>query len=224
MTGDLADLEEAPYNPATMAASTLMATKARRLKRPWVLLTLGIAIVVVISVITDFPKPISRAQDAADQNAKMKSINTDLAPCVFALNESLALLAKETKGQLTTSNLGQVSGLLVGDQRACSFASGAVNDLTNNIQVNDTKAGKYIDRLRGLVTLWVTNHALQSVDDVITLFKQPNNQSVWRHLAAQETSLDVERLQARSYVKDATKILGIRIIEPKLPLLRPLKG
>lgn len=224
MMDELVDLEEPQYNPATMATSTLMATKASRLKRPWVLLTLGITIVVAISIITDLPKPITKAQDAGDQNTTMKAINADLAPCVFALKESLTFQAENARGQLTKSDLSQVPGLLVGDQTACSFASEPVYDLTNNIQVTDTKAGKHIDHLKSVVTIWVTGHALRAVDDVRTLFTQPKSQRTVRDLKRQETELNLERRQARAYAKEAGKILGIAIIEPKLPVLRPSKG
>ncbi|MGH3733251.1 MAG: hypothetical protein ACRDVC_07755 [Acidimicrobiales bacterium] len=224
MTDEIRDPEEPPYNPATMAVSALMTAKVRRLKRPWVLLTLGIAIVVVVSIITDFPKTITKAQDASDQNATMKEINADLAPCVFALHESLTFLGEDARGQLTKSDLSQVPGLLVGDRAACSFASQAVYDLTNNIQVTETKAGKYIDRLVNVVTLWITNHALRAVDDVSLLFAQPKNQRIMRNLARQETELRLGRQQARMYVKDATRVLGIAIIEPNMPVPRPMKS
>ena len=222
MTDELANLEEPEFNPATMPASTLMATRASRLKRPWVLLTLGIALVIAISVITDFPRPITKAQDAGDQIATMKAINVDLAPCVFALQESLRFHVEDLKGQLTKSDLNQIPGLLAGDRTACSFASEPVYDLTNNIQVTDTTAGIHIDHLKNLVTLWVTGHGLRAVDDVSTLFTEPNNQRISRDLAKQVTELNMERQKARTYVKEATKVLGIKIAEPKLPVLRAL--
>lgn len=218
---DLVDVEESLYNPATMPASTLGTSKVRRLRRPWISLTLGIAIVVAISIITDIPKPITNAQDVGDQNASLKAINTDLAPCVFALNESLSLYQKNVRGQLTKSNLNQVPHLLSEDRIACSFASGPVYDLTNNIQVTDTKAGTHIDQFLGLATRWSTNHALQAIIDVNLLFDHPNNARILSHLKNQEVVLVLESAQARKYVDEANNILGVTLIEPKLPTKFP---
>jgi len=56
------------------------------------------------------------------------------------VNESFKIYNEDVSGKLTPSDLAEVPTLLTGDETACSFASEPVYDLTNNLQVDDTKA------------------------------------------------------------------------------------
>lgn len=224
MTNDLSGFEEIPFNPATMATSSLGITKAIWYKRPWFLVTVAVIVIVAISVISDLTRPITKAQDAAAQNITLKQINVDIKPCAFAVNESFNFYNQDVTGKLTSSDRSQIPRLLTGDQTACSFASGPVYDLTNNIQPLKTTAGKHIDRILSVVVKWMTNHALAAIDDIQFLFSHPGAESKIHDLAIQQTRLSALRELAISDVNAADQILGATLVSPGLPVLPHLIG
>ncbi len=95
-----------------------------------------------ISVITDLPHHVTKAQDISQQNGVIKQINGDTAPCVFALKESFSFYRDEMNHTLAGGQPSTVKNYLLEDQTACSFASGPVYDMTNNIQPIDTSRGQ----------------------------------------------------------------------------------
>lgn len=224
MTDENHNAFEVPYDPATMPSSSLGTFKVIWYKRPWFLVTVVIVIVIGVSVITDLPSPITKAQDASAQNATLKQINRDIAPCTYALKETFSFYQKKVAGTLTSSNLAQVPALLIGDQSACSFTSGSVYDLTNNIQVLDTKAGKNIDKMLAVIVTWVTNDALAAIEDIQYLFVHPNNLKKLNDLTKQEAFLATDRELAITDALNASAVVGITLSAPQLPALPTLPG
>ncbi len=224
MTDDLSDFEQVPFDPATMPTSSLGITKAVWYRRPWVLASLSLLLIVAISVVIDLPHPITKAEDQASQNASIKQINVDLAPCAFAVKESFSFYNMQVEGKLTSSDLAQVPVLLTGDETACSFASEPVYDLTNNIQVDDTKAGRHIDTMLSVVEQWITDYALASIRDIQYLFNHPDSAQTIRHLARQEQQLALDRSKALSDESLAVHALGRPLYALKIPSLTHLTG
>jgi len=218
------DFEEVPFDPASMSTSSLGITKAVWYKRPWVIATIAIFLVVAISVIVDIPHHITKAEDASSQNASMKLINADTKACAFAVTESFNFYNIYVRGKLTPSELTQTTSLLTGDHVACSFGSHPLSDLTDNIQVRDTKAGKYIDRVKTDVRDWMTHYALQAIVDIQSLFQQPGVASTMHDLSLQESNLASQRALAFSDLRAAQKILGITLTTPTLPILPHIVG
>ena len=103
MTDDLSGFEQVPFDPASMPTSSLGITKAVWYRRPWVLASLSLVVIIAISVVIDLPHRITPAQDQASQNASIKEINTDLADCAFAVKESFSFYNMDVRHQLTTS-------------------------------------------------------------------------------------------------------------------------
>ena len=224
MTDDLAGFENVPFDPASMPTSSLGITKAVWYRRPWVLATLSLVVIVAISVVIDLPRPITKAQDRASQNASIKEINADLAKCAFAVKESFNFYNMDVSGKLTSSDLAQIPKLLNDDETACSFASEPVYDLTNNIQVDDTKAGKHIDRMLSVVERWITDYALASIRDIQYLFNRPGDAKTIRSLGIQEQQLASERIKALNDVSQAHSVLGRPLYALKIPSLPHLNG
>jgi hypothetical protein len=224
VTDDLSGFEEVPFDPASMPASSLGIAKAVWYRRPWVLAALALIVIIAISVVIDLPRPITRAQDVASQNASIKEINNDLAECAFAVKESFNFYDMKVSGKLTPSHLAQVPALLTGDETACSFASEPVYDLTNNLQVDDTKSGKHIDRMLSVVERWITDYALASIRDIQYLFNHPGDAQTIRHLASQEQQLAIERTKALNDEAQADRVLGLQLIALKIPTLEHLEG
>ena len=224
MTDDLSGFEDVPFDPASMPTSSLGITKAVWYRRPWVLATLAVVVIVAISVVIDLPRPLTKAQDQASQNASIKEINADLAECSFAVKESFSFYNMQVRGKLTSSDLAQVPLLLTGDETACSFASQPVYDLTNNLQVDDTKSGKHIDRMLSVVEQWITDYALASIRDIQYLFNHPGDAQTIRHLASQEQQLAIDRTKALNDEVLAVRALGRPLISLKIPSLKHLEG
>ena len=207
-----------------MPTSSLVSTKMVWYKRPWVLITFAIVVVVGVSVITDLPHPISKVEDAASQNASMKEINTDIAPCTYAVKESFRFYEWDVTGKLTAANKQQVPSLLLNDQTACSFASGAIYDLTNNVQVLDTTAGKNIDKTLRVIMTWTTGDALAAIEDIQYLYNHPGDAKKIHDLHVQQILLEKDRQIAFGYTAEASSLLGLPITEPQLPSLPHLTG
>ena len=224
MTDEFSDFEVVPFDPASMATSSLGLAKAVWYKRPWFLITAVVVVVAAISIVSDLPHRITKTEDAASQNATLKEINADIKPCAFAVSESFNFYNKYVAGKLTASELTQIPPLLVGDQTACSFASQPVYDLTNNIQPRETAAGKHIDRVISVVQRWITDNALASIEDIQYLFKHPDSSSKIGDLASQELKLNKDRQLALREVKAAEADIGIALVSLKLPVLAHLSG
>lgn len=212
------------YDPATMVASSLGTIKTVWYRRPWFLITMALVLIVAISVITDLPHRITNTEDVADQNASLKQINGDIAPCTFAVHEAFTFYNEFVSAKFTKSNIAQIPKLLVGDQTACSFASGSIYDLTNNIQIVRTKAGKHLDTMMPVIVEWTTDGALAAIEDIQTLFTTPDDAKAIRNLGYNERKLTRDRTTALNDVSDASAILGVTLAALKLPVLPHLKG
>lgn len=224
MTNDERVFDETPFDPASMAVSSLVNTRAVWFKRPWLLITVAVIFVAGVSVVTDITRPITKAQDAATQNGTIKQINADIKPCAYATTQSFQFYNDFVEGTLTSADLSQTTGLLVGDQTVCSFASEPIYDLTNNIQPLETPAGKYIDLMMTVSRTWMTDYALAAIEDIQYLFKYPGTESKIRDLTVLETRLSAERALAIKEVDEAGRIVKTSLIKPVIPMLPHLRG
>lgn len=224
MTDSKLPPEPSTYDPGSMTTTSLSTFKVVLYKRPWFLITVAVVVVLAVSIISDLPHPISKAQDATAQNESIKQINTDISPCVFALKESFNFYQQKVDGEISASNLAQVPSLLVGDQSACSFTSGSIYDLTNNIQILDTTAGKNIDHMLSAIVLWSTSDGLAAIEDIQYLFSHPNDVRKEHNLGLKEAELSKDRLIALADLAKAERILGLPLKRPIMPVLPHLTG
>lgn len=212
------------YDPASMAASSLASHKAVWYKRPWVMLTFVIVVVVGVSVITDLPHPISMADDAHAQNLSIKQINTDIAPCVYAVQEAFGFYRNSVAGTLDQNRLKIVNTYLPNDQTVCSFASAGMSDLTNNLDIRQTTAGQYIDKMLKVVVTWMDSDGNHAIVDVQYLIKHPGDQATMADLRLRENFLAKDREKANGYLAAASTHLGQPLVPLKLPSFAPLPG
>jgi hypothetical protein len=207
-----------------MAPSELEPTVLVWYKRPRILIALAVIVVLGVSVLTDLPRHITKAQDASEQNDSIHQINVAVAPCVFAVKQSFSFYQEQVTGALSAAHLKQVPALLVGDQTACSFASSGIYDLTNNIQVNDTTAGKHIDSMLSAIVTWSTSDALGAIEDIQYLFAHPGDAAKIEKLTKREAQLAQDRTKIDGDFAAAEQILGIELKKPKIPALPTLSG
>ncbi|HUY43152.1 MAG TPA: hypothetical protein VMU98_05250 [Acidimicrobiales bacterium] len=210
------------YDPATMPASSLGSVRAVWYRRPWFLITATIVLVVGLSIISDLPHPMSKADDAKAQLASVKEINTDLKPCVYAIKESFDFYRRSVAGALTSDEKRIVKSYLVNDVNTCSGASGQTDQLVNSIQIVQTNAGKQIGKLLYSVETWVIIDAYHAILDIQTLVEQPHDAAALKDLAKEQGLLTQVRQSAFASVDAANAILGSQIPYPILPLLAPL--
>lgn len=223
MTEDLSPLDTSTYEPASMSSTSLSNFKVPFFRRPWFLIVVAVIVVAAVSVITDLPRSSTAAQDRVTQNDTISAINGDIAPCDYAVRQSFSFYNQSLAGNLTSSDRSQIPSLLVQDQTACSFASGSVYDLTNNIEVTDSKAGKHVDAMLATVVTWVTSDALAAIEDIQSLFVHPGDPKFIEKLTKEEVILSKDRLEAFKELAAASKIDGT-LKEPSLPVLPHLTG
>ncbi len=218
------EVRASSYDPASMPASSLVTSKAVWYRRPWFLIALVVAVAIAVSVVSDLPHSTSKAEDAAQQNGTITLINTDIAPCTYALHESFTIYNRLRAGTLSADNLRQAPNLLVQDQASCTLASGPIYDLTNNIQPIDTAAGKKIDAMYALVITWTTNDAKDAIYDIMMAVKEPTNQKWVHDLTLRQAYLPQDRQQINRLVAGASALVGVTLKPVNVPKLAPLLG
>jgi hypothetical protein len=192
-------------------------------RRPWVLVTAAVVAVVAASVVVDLPGKTTVAQDTAAQTSLVNEINGDISGCVFAVRETFTVYQDMKAGALTASDRSQAPKMLRDDQTACSFTSNAIYNLSN-VEVPGSPAGKSIQQLVGVDTLWATSDALAAIEDIQSLYSNQGGASTIADLSRQEQMLVKDRALANGYVEAADKTLGARLPMPNLPALPHLIG
>ena len=202
-----------------MPASSLSSIKAVWYRRPWFMVMVVVIVVVGVSVVTDLPHHISSSEDTSAQNASIKQINLDLAPCNYAISEIYHYYATKIAGSATPLQAQKYPKWMTDDQTACSFTSGEIYDLTNNFQALDTTAGKHIDNMHTLVVTWITSDALGAINDIMYLYNHPGNAKSIAALRRRTELLNSEHAQAMAEWSQANSLLGGRLYRLKLVLL-----
>jgi hypothetical protein len=180
-------------------------------------IAVAVAVIAVITVLTDLPTSTSRASDIAAERSVMTEVNSDLQPCAYAINQAMGLWALQAAHRLTPAERAPTPGLLSDDQSACSFTNQGIYDLTTNIQVPGTAAGKELGDLIATATLWTTSDALRMIEDVQTLMNDPNDAAVVRNLLKEESVLASDRRTAVAEENAADRDLATRLQPVDLP-------
>jgi hypothetical protein len=192
-------------------------------KRRWVLVTAAIVAVVAASVVSDLPRQTTTPQDIVAQTSLVNEINGDISGCVFAVRETFTVYQDMKAGALTASDRSQAPKMLRDDQTACSFTSNAIYNLSN-VEVPGSPAGKSIQQLVGVDTLWATSDALAAIEDIQSLYSNQGGASTIADLSKQEVTLGKDRALAVTFVGSADKTLGAKLPMPNLPVLPHLTG
>ena len=192
-------------------------------KRPWfkrrgLLVTLAVAVVLAITIITDLPVNSSRSQDVASEMSVMKELNTDIAPCALAAHQALGIWTLQSEGALPASARSGTPVLLGDDQAACSFTNESIFDLSN-IEVPGTTAGKDLGDLVATATTWTTSDALRAIEIVQTLMSDPHDATALADLTKQEHQLALDRQRGLGEERQADQALNSTLIAVNLPAL-----
>jgi hypothetical protein len=177
----------------------------------------AVLVIALITVLTDLPTGTTRASDIAAERSVMSEVNSDLQPCAYAIHQALGIWALQVHHQLSAADRAPTPGLLSDDQSACSFTSQGIYDLTTNIQVPGTTAGKDLGDLIATATLWTTSDALRAIEDVQTLMSDPNDVAAVRNLSKEERVLASDRRTAVAQENAADRDLHTHLQPVDLP-------
>jgi len=216
------DTPDATFDPGSMPSTSLSIAKAVWYRRPWFLATVGIIVVVAISVVMDLPHHVTKSEDVSQQNAVITQINNDMATCTFAVHESETFYRQALANTLGAANLPTVKNYVLQDQTACSFASGPVFDMTNNIQVVDTAAGKWVDAAYQATEKWVTYDAVGLTYNILQYFKNGPSPTISANLVKFQTLMAQDRLTIVNDLARASTILGTSLHPINVPVLTAL--
>jgi hypothetical protein len=187
-------------------------------RRRGLVIGLAVAVIVLITVLSDLPVSTSRASDISAERSVMSEVNTDLAPCAYAIHQAIGIWNLQAAHQLTTADRAPTPGLLGDDQSACSFTNEDIFDLTN-VQVPQTTAGKQLGQMVATATLWTTSDALLAIEDVQTLINDPGNAAALRSLSTAESQLAADRGIALAHEAAADRALDTHLPPVDLPVV-----
>lgn len=213
------DPPEGDYDPSTMAISSLSNRRVVWYRRPWFLVTALVVVVAAVSVVTDLPHPLTVSQDVAAQNAVLVQMKSDAQECAYGVTESFQLYGRFVAGSLSASQLATTKTYVAEDEVPCSFAGQPVYDLTNNIQITLTAAGKHVDQAHTALDHWISGTALKAIQDIRLLLDSPHSVGYRDNLAYQAHELNAERLIVINDIAKADRILGVTLVTPKLPVV-----
>ncbi|HVA02578.1 MAG TPA: hypothetical protein VMU64_02425 [Acidimicrobiales bacterium] len=179
-------------------------------KRRAFLVAAGVIVVVGAAVVSDLPTPTSPASDAMAENAVIKQINFDVAPCLFSVREALTLYGDETSGTLNSGHRAQIPSLLRDDQTACSYTNDNIFQLSD-IAGPGSAAGKEVDQAVNTVTVWATSDALAAIEAIQALTSRPGDRKARNQLHGDERLLTEDRNKATAEIDAAGHILGTRL-------------
>ncbi len=192
-------------------------------RRRGLLIGLAVAAIVVITVLSDLPVSTSRASDIGAERSVMSEVNTDLAPCAYAVRQAIKLWDLQATHQLTPAERSPTPGLLGDDQSACSFTNEDIFDLSN-VQVPQTTAGKQLGQMVATATLWTTSDALRAIEDVQTLMNDPGDAAALHSLSTAESQLSVDRASALRHEEAADRALDTLLPPVDLPVAASPSG
>jgi hypothetical protein len=176
-------------------------------RRPAVLIAGVVALVVVACVVVDLPQHSSPSQQAAGIATLVKTINSDVHPCAYAVSTAFSLYGSQAAGRLTTSELAKTPTLLQDDLQACTLTDQTVVGL-GTLTLPETAAGRQLGTaVRGILD-WETEDAVAAIDAIQVLHAHPGDAAALAALAKAERRLASDRDEAERAVRAASRDLG----------------
>ena len=192
-------------------------------KRPWyrrraVLVGLAVAAILAVTVVTDLPVHTSRASDISSEEGVLSELNTDLAPCVYAVHEALRIWGDQSAHTLSAADQSASSSLLRDDQNACSFTNETIFDLSN-IEVPGSPAGKDLGDLVATSVLWTTSDALRAIEAIQSLMVNGHDAHALSALVTSERAMGVDRRNGLAELGRADRALNTHLPRPDIPAI-----
>lgn len=188
-------------------------------RRPAVMIGAVVAAIVLACVLVDLPQHSSPAQQAAGIATVVKTINTEVHPCAYAVSTAFSLHRSQVAGQLTAAELAKMPTLLQDDLTACTLTDQTVVNL-GTLTLPETAAGRQLGTAVKGILDWETEDAVAAIGAIQTLRVHPDSPAARASLAQSERKLAADRATAERAVQAASRELGgADIGAPALPRL-----
>lgn len=178
----------------------------------------GVVVVVGACVVADLPRHTTHTGQVSAAVSVVNQINSDVAPCAYAVKEAVAIEAALSNGTMPASDRSRIPGLLRDDQNACAFTNSSINDLAN-LEIPGTAAGTHLGDAVSSATMWASSDALAAVEAVQRLASNPLDASARTQMVTSERTMGTERETIVGHVKAAEGILGTHLPELVLPVI-----
>lgn len=187
-------------------------------RRRGVQLGAGVAVVLVIAVLTDLPSSQSHATNVAAANAFVYEVNQDLRPCDYAVQEAYVFRQEQLDGTLSAENRANLGSQLNDDAVACSYVDPSVTDLTS-LDSPGTTVAQPLGQMLATATLWVASDAQEAIGTIQSLSTAPSNAKDLETLTRETWRLDRARASARASMATADQMIAADLSEVNLPTL-----
>ncbi len=188
-------------------------------RRPAVTIAGAVVVIALACVLVDLPQHSSPAQQAAGLATVMKTINSEVRPCAYAVSTAFSLHHSQSAGQLTAAEQAKMGTLLEDDLTACTLTNQTVVNL-GTLTLPDTAAGRQLGTAVKGILDWETEDAVAAIGAIQVLRVHPGDAAARADLATSERRLAADRAAAEKAVRDASRELGgADIGVPALPRL-----
>lgn len=192
--------------------------------RPWVLVAAVVVLGGGAAAIVDLPHHITKVQQVKEAAAVVKTVDSSIRPCVYAVSQAFAFYQQDSGGVLSASQRSQLPKLVSDDAKACSFTNTSVallgTDVFGTLTLSSTPAARDLTAMVGSVLVWESSDAQAAIVDIRALMANPGDAEVAAQLATRESLLAKARASADADVDRARKTLGTTHVPyPALPRL-----
>jgi hypothetical protein len=192
--------------------------------RPWVLAAAVVVLGGGAAVIVDLPHHITKVQQVKEAAAVVKSVDSSIRPCVYAVAQAFTLYHEDTAGMLNASQRSQLPKLVSDDAKACSFTNTSIallgTDVFGTLTLSSTPAARDLTAMVDSVLDWESSDAQAAIVDIRALIATPGDTKVAAQLATRERLLAKVRAAADADVDRARRTLATTHVPyPALPRL-----
>ena len=189
--------------------------------RPWhrrraLLWSLGVTVVLAVTVFTDLPTHTSRSSDLSEARRYIGEVAGDVHPCSFAAGESFRLYADVERGHLSAANRAQVPGLLRDDLSACSFTNQSIVDLAS-LSAPASATGKAINAVAAAMLTWCDPGGLTAIGYITQVVDDRSDKTTRARLEGAEEALSRDRAAAERAMRRLERTVGSSDL-PRIPL------
>jgi hypothetical protein len=192
--------------------------------RPWVLGVTAVVVGVGAAVLVDLPHRTTKIQQVKEVAAVVRSVDSSIRPCVYAVGQAFTLYHDDTAGFLTTSERAALPKLISDDAKACSFTNTSVallgTDVFGTLTLSSTPAARDLTAMVQAVLDWESTDAQTAVVDIRALISDPHDAAARAQLATRVRMLARARAEADTDVDRARQMLHTSHVPyPALPNL-----
>jgi hypothetical protein len=148
-------------------------------------------------VVTDLPGPSTHSATVASAQSTLQEIETDVAPCSYALHEAFGLEADLTNGHLSAAHRSLATGFLQDDYDACSYTDDSLGDLAT-LGTAGSGTSVALTQIAAASLTWCVQDAFIAISYLVHLSLRQDVATERARLSAEEVALNAQRTTVRS--------------------------